>query len=82
MAIVTWDHGFMSNYLNEFGLKRFLDMYYLQAWEDWAPDGSHDYLCMLTTTRHAETGEKTIIMLLGPEILLLPRMGLPSIARG
>jgi hypothetical protein len=75
----SWDHGCMSNYLNEPGLKRFLDMYYLQAWEDWAPDGSYDYLCMLTTTRHAETWEKTIILLLGTEILLLSRTELLTI---
>jgi hypothetical protein len=76
----SWDHGCMSNYLNEPGLKRFLDMYYLlQAWEDWASDGSYDYLCMLTTTRHAETWEKTIIMLLGTEILLLSRTELLTI---
>jgi hypothetical protein len=28
MAIVTWDHEFMSNYLNEPGMEKVLDMYY------------------------------------------------------
>jgi hypothetical protein len=46
MAIVTWGEGYFSNCLNEPGMDRFLEMYYRQAWEDYPPGGTYDYLYM------------------------------------
>jgi hypothetical protein len=51
MAIVAWGHVFMSECLNEPSMDKYLDMYYRQAWEDWAPAGPYDYLYVDDETR-------------------------------